>query len=85
VRGAIGLLGRAAAESGRLGHGAGGHGRGDRRRRAFMLTTLLDRTGQGEPSARICKWLRIGALERGNDSHGLELFTFASTTGGGSQ
>ena len=34
---AVGLLGRAAAESGRLGHGDWGHGRGDRRRRAFML------------------------------------------------
>jgi hypothetical protein len=131
ARCAIGLLGRAAAESGRLGHGDGDHGRGDRRRRGFMLTTLLDRTdgrllistvprnehtghrdkprrrrvtvsgfrahhrngrmggnsatGQGEPSARICKRLRIGALERGINSHGLELFTFDSTTGEGSQ
>jgi len=37
---AIRLLGRAAAESGRLGHGDGGHGRDDRRRRALMLTIL---------------------------------------------
>ena len=38
---AIGLLGHPVAESGRSGHGDRGHGRGDRRRRAFMLTTLL--------------------------------------------
>jgi hypothetical protein len=131
ARCAIGLLGRAVAESGRFGHGDGDHGQGDGRRRAFMLTILLDRTdgrwpistvsrnehtghrdtprhdrvtvsgfrarrrnggtggksatGQGEPSARICTRLRIGALERGIDSPGLELFTFDSTTGEGSQ
>ena len=42
-------------------------------------------TGQGERSARFCKRLRIAALEGGIDSHGLELFTFDSTTGEGSQ
>lgn len=40
--------------------------------------------GQGKPSARTFKRLRIGALERGIDSHGLEPFTFDSTTGEGS-
>ena len=42
-------------------------------------------TGQGEPSARACRRLCIGALERGIDSHGLELFTFDSTRGEGAQ
>jgi hypothetical protein len=34
------LLGRPASESGRLRHGDGGHGSGDRRRRAFMSSIL---------------------------------------------
>lgn len=83
---------QAAAESGKLGHGDGGHGRGDRRRRAFMSTNLRNgerreesATGRGELSASICKRLRIGALDRGIDWHGLELFTFDSTTGEGAQ
>ena len=41
--------------------------------------------GQGEPTTSICKRLRIDALERGIESQGLELFTFDSTTGEGSQ
>jgi hypothetical protein len=123
------LLGRPASDSGTLCHVDGDQGRRDRRRRAFMLPILLDRTegrlpiltvprnehagdrdksrrrrvtvsgcrahrrngeggsaiGQGDPSARICKRLRIGALGRGIESQGLELFTFDSTTGEGSQ
>jgi hypothetical protein len=125
------LLGRPASDSGTLCHVDGDQGRRDRRRRAFMLPILLDRTegrlpiltvprnehagdrdksrrrrvtvsgcrahrrnggtwrksatGQGEPSPGICKRLRIGALERGIDPHGLELFTLDCTTGGGSR
>jgi hypothetical protein len=40
---AIGPLGRPVSEPGRLRHGDGGHGRGDRRRTAFMLLTLAGR------------------------------------------
>lgn len=53
--------------------------------RAHRRNGAESATGQGEPSAMICKRLRIGALGRGIESHGLEVFTFASTTGGGSQ
>jgi len=49
------------------------------------MLTILSATGQGEASTRICKRLRIGAVERGIESQGLELFTFDSTTGEGSQ
>jgi hypothetical protein len=48
----LGLLGRPASEYGRLRHGDGGHGRGDRRRRAFMSPILLrDVGGIGQQAA----------------------------------
>lgn len=43
----LGLLGAPASESGRLCHGDGGHGRGDRRRKAFMLPILHSRGQRG--------------------------------------
>ena len=46
-----GSLGRLASESGRLRYGDGGHGRGDRRRRPFMLPILINNQLEGEDHA----------------------------------
>ncbi len=45
--GAIGPVGRSVSESGRLRHGDGDQGRGDRRRKAFMLAILRIRLARG--------------------------------------
>jgi hypothetical protein len=46
------LLGRRVSESGRLCHGDGAHGRGGRRRRAFVLTILCGLPCEPQPDTR---------------------------------